>query len=324
MIIPTLLSHFLPFIAPTTQEASLLPAHKTSSDIQRFYTGEFPSALTSECLRNSYHGSYGGSADTALHMYLPSSDCLSKNPLTPAENASGVVFPLDYYNRGFDGGRLVWVGRAGVQDLNSLNGYQPSTLSAETVEAMSSIPSETQHLLEESDRFLEKAMSLDSTWVPKHVSRPMRFINNLLGIAPEYPPDRPEHLGSDENSMLMYVPNRFIPVLDTLLASHLVPVVIPIDPQVLPAASVQHQAQSSFAYGVDPKLAEHLANITEHLVFDPALDKTVREIDLDIVRRNVRWLTGEAPSGIESRHSFTSGAVKAAHHIKGTYIPYSS
>jgi hypothetical protein len=38
---------------------------------------------------------------------------------------------------------------------------------------------------------------------------------------------------------------------------------------------------------------------------------------MDNVRKDVRWLTGEGPSGIESRHSFTSGAIKAAHWIKG-------
>jgi hypothetical protein len=106
--------------------------------------------------------------------------------------------------------------------------------------------------------------------------------------------------------LILHVPLSLLPIFDLLLPSHLVPVVIPIEPQ------------STTGYAIDPSLATHLANITKHLVFDPALDTLVNGIDLDVVRRNVRWLTGEAPSGIESRHSFTNDAIKAAVYIKGT------
>ena len=74
---------------------------------------------------------------------------------------------------------------------------------------------------------------------------------------------------------------------------------------------------------VPERFAKNLANLTEHLKIDPTLDKILSEgIQLDEIRRNVRWLTGEGPSGIESRHSFTEGAVKAAHWIKRGYASH--
>jgi hypothetical protein len=69
---------------------------------------------------------------------------------------------------------------------------------------------------------------------------------------------------------------------------------------------------------VPDHLVKHLAEITANLSFSPALDRILSDgIVMDDIRRNVRWLTGEAPSGIVSRHSFTEGALKAANWIKG-------
>jgi hypothetical protein len=111
------------------------------------------------------------------------------------------------------------------------------------------------------------------------------------------------------SSLLLHVPPSYVPILDTLLPPQLVPVALP---------------QKPLAAGWDPvpeHLVKHLANITAHLSFSPELDRIVSKgIVLDDIRRNVRWLTGEAPSGIESRHSFTEGAIKAAHWIKGKPI----
>jgi hypothetical protein len=117
-----------------------------------------------------------------------------------------------------------------------------------------------------------------------------------------------ELLHQSDNSLLLHVPTAYLPILDTLLPAHLVPVALPTSPLT-----------SLAGFESVPKhLVENLANITKHLEFDPTLSKVLNDgIQMDSVRRDVRWLTGEGPSGIESRHSFTAGAIKAAHWIKG-------
>jgi len=106
------------------------------------------------------------------------------------------------------------------------------------------------------------------------------------------------------HSLLIRVSDTVLPIIDTLLPSHLVPVALPLTPA---------------AWDPVPKhLAEKLAKITKNLTFSPEMDKILADgLILDDVRRNVRWLTGEGPSGIESRHSFTAGAKDAAKWIKG-------
>jgi hypothetical protein len=121
--------------------------------------------------------------------------------------------------------------------------------------------------------------------------------------------DSIELLHQSDNSLLLHVPTSYLPILDTLLPAHLVPVALPISP-----------LSSMAGFESVPKhLVENLANITKHLEFDPTLSKVLNDgLQMDNIRRDVRWLTGEGPSGIESRHSFTAGAIKAAHWIKGT------
>lgn len=117
-------------------------------------------------------------------------------------------------------------------------------------------------------------------------------------------------LRQSDTSLLLLVPPSHLAILDTLLPAHLVPVALPVNP--LPMLAGWES--------VPKHLVQNLANITKHLQFDPVLSKVLNEgIQMDNVRKDVRWLTGEGPSGIESRHSFTSGAVKAAHWIKGGF-----
>lgn len=115
-------------------------------------------------------------------------------------------------------------------------------------------------------------------------------------------------LHQSPTSLLLHVPPSHLAILDTLLPAHLVPVALPTTPL----------SNVAGWESVPKHLVENLANITSHLQFDPVLSKVLNEgIQMDNVRKDVRWLTGEGPSGIESRHSFTSGAIKAAHWIKG-------
>jgi len=116
-------------------------------------------------------------------------------------------------------------------------------------------------------------------------------------------------LHQSETSLLLHVPTSYLPIIDTLLPSHFVPVALPTVPLSLTAFE-----------SVPKHLVQSLANITKHLEFDPTLSKVLNDgIQMDSIRRDVRYLTGEGPSGIESRHSFTAGAIKAAHWIKGIF-----
>jgi len=118
-----------------------------------------------------------------------------------------------------------------------------------------------------------------------------------------------------EHSLLLDVPMSYLPILDTFLPVHLVPV-------ALSYSALQPSSTPSLAdFQTVPKhLVENLANLTKHLEFDPTLSKVLNDgIQMDSIRRDVRYLTGEGPSGIESRHSFTAGAIKAAHWIKGIF-----
>jgi hypothetical protein len=118
-------------------------------------------------------------------------------------------------------------------------------------------------------------------------------------------------LHSTAHSLLLQVPRSLLPHLDTFLPSHLVPI-------ALPSSSGANTQTLTLPLPVPAKFAKHLADITANLTFSPLVDKVVTDgINLDDLRRNVRYLTGEGPSGIESRHSFTPGALVAATWIKG-------
>ena len=242
------------------------------------------SQATAPCLRESYYGAYGGQAQT--HIYLPSAECLD-HPETYAHQGFGAIAPFDLE---MDEGRLIWVGQAGVEgvtnDMPAAWTYLLSTVS-EYVAQLELVPPP-----------FEQVVLGGRT---RKILDPGKTVPRLIYQSPW--------------SMLLHVPDHLLPLLDTFLPPHLVPVALPTEPLEVSALD----AELSNDWGVPEKYAENLANLTKHLVFDPALDKVVSTISMDNVRRHVRWLTGEAPSGIESRHSFTEGAVKTAHWIKSEF-----
>lgn len=223
----------------------------------------------SDCIAESYYGSYGGSSETKEHIYLPTSDCLT------AAQASSVSVPTN------EKGRIIWVGPAGVDPSSVKQG----DLSAHWASIQALARSHVNTLREEQHTFTSDVFT-----------------------------DSIELLHQSDKSLLLHVPTSYLPILDTLLPAHLVPVALPSSP-----------LSSMAGFDAVPKhLVENLANITKHLVFDPTLSKVLNDgIQMDSIRRDVRWLTGEGPSGIESRHSFTAGAIKAAHWIKGMFNPTS-
>jgi hypothetical protein len=179
-----------------------------------------------------------------------------------------------------DGSRIVWVGPAGVDPSSS---FANTSLSAswESIQSLAQV-----HATKAREG--------------QHTFNADAFAGSI------------ELMHQSSQSLLLRVPASYLPILDTLLPAHLVPVALPTSP--LPSATGFES--------VPRHLVENLANITRHLEFDPVLSKVLNDgIQMDSIRRDVRWLTGEGPSGIESRHSFTSGAIKAAHWIKGESNP---
>ncbi|WVQ72448.1 hypothetical protein IAR50_002000 [Cryptococcus sp. DSM 104548] len=243
-----------------------------SPDIHSVFLAYAGPETAPECLKQSYYGSYGGSAATQEHIYLPSSECPPSSYLWAFRG--GAVFPTGDLGS-LEEGRFVWVGRAGVQGDDVL----PMDISTHSW-----------------PRVVEDGDSKDSSFV----------------IQSDGPHDTRKEpitvLHRTANSFLLHVGASALPIIDTLLPPYLVPVALPTKPYPVTALGWD---------SVPTKYAKYLADIVDNLKFSPAIDKILSDgLDLNQVRRDVRWLTGESPSGIQSRHSFTPGAVKAAHWIR--------
>ncbi|WVO16189.1 hypothetical protein L204_103860 [Cryptococcus depauperatus] len=242
-----------------------------------FITSEAPTAETADCLKSSYYGTFGGSSTQQDHIYLPPKECLSDRS-TLSGFKEGRIAPLE----SDDQSRLVWVGQAG------LDGQGDGSLRMENDDWLL-ISSQIEQWMAGTDLELAENQHVLQSASAYH-KRPIALVHQT------------------SNSLLLDVPPAFLPILDTFLPRHLVPVALPSKP--LPVTATGWEP-------VPDKFARHLANITSHLQFSPEIDTIVSEgINLNRIRRDVRWITGEAPSGIVSRHSFTPSAVKAAHWIK--------
>ncbi|WVQ80769.1 hypothetical protein IAT38_002874 [Cryptococcus sp. DSM 104549] len=234
----------------------------------------------SDCLKSSYYGSYGGSQAWQDHIFIPSSDCLEGRDALDGFSEGSLV-ALDVIAAPEDG-RLVWVGHAGVTGAKL---YEME----EAWELIASRAAELALSSREGDA-AQQVLSSHS----KAAAHPHSI----------------QRLHQTRASLLLHVPSSYLAIIDTLLPHNLVPVALPVSP--LPVSLSDNMWEP-----VPADAVKLLANLTKHLKFSPEVDRIVSEgIELNQIRRDVRWLTGEAPSGIESRHSFTEGAVKAAHWIK--------
>ncbi|OCF38330.1 aminopeptidase [Kwoniella heveanensis CBS 569] len=262
----------------------------------------------SSCLHAAYFGTYGGSRVSQDHLYIPSEECLNGAANLLDGIASGSLVPLQQeQNQDADvrgGSKLVWVGQAGVD---------PSLLSLElAVQSMGDswniISSRSaEYALLHSRMTREEASAEAQAQIVLSSSGSTRAIGAI------------KLLHQSASSLLLHVPSAYLPMIDTFLPSHLVPVALPSKPfPSSQSASISTSVTAQEGWEPVPtKFAKNLANITKHLEFSPEIDRIVSDgIELNQIRRDVRWLTGEAPSGIQSRHSFTPGAVKAAHWIK--------
>ena len=250
--------------------ASVIPRMRAGSLL---ITHTPPDSLTCQCLRSSYLGAFGVDSETQDQMYDLDTACLLLDGALDSTLVSvdaGTVVQLPIH----EDGRIIWVGQAGVD---------PSLATKD----------DTSDDMERNWEIIaDRAASLISTQdQAQHVVSAFRH-HELLTL-----------LHASRSSLLIHVPPSFLPIIDTLLPPHLVPIAL---------------STGSTFRAVPPSVIEQLANHTAKLQFSPQLDRITTEgIKLDEIRRTVRWLTGEAPSGIESRHSFTAGAIKAGHWIKG-------
>lgn len=261
-------------------------APKSSADAETvlFITDSAP-VETTGCLARAYHGSYGGKADQ--HIYLPSSSCLDLDDTWKTFSEGRIApVPLAFNTKAKDEGRLVWVGQAGVEGM-----------SPNVADDWASIDALSRVVVSQQGNTLNNA----------------RQGQKVLG---EHGPTV-SLVHSSSDSMVLHVPSTVLPLIDTLLPAHLVPVAIPLSPLPLRQDITEDGASTTEWKSVPGHYAKHLAGIVAGLKFDASLDSVLSLIDHDQVRRNVRWLTGEAPSGIVSRHSFTEGAIKAGHWLKG-------
>lgn len=252
---------------------------------------EAPSSTLAPCLRSGFYGAYGAVSTQRDFIYLPSRSCLDGDDALSGFDAGSLAF-LDRESQLDIGGKIVWVGQAGLDPT-----ILPDKIDMLDIwGGIQNLAATTPHV----KRDISQSQSHFASSSPKTVS--------LIRASPW--------------SLVLAVPAAYVPILDTLLPAHMVPVALPDDPY----SYVQAADADGDAWEPVPKhLAENLANITASLSFDAHLDKVLNDgLDIDQLRRDVRWLTGEAPSGIESRHSFTEGAIKAAHFIKGEQHHYAS
>ena len=236
-----------------------------------------PTSASADCLKASFLGSYGGSRDQQDHIYFPDEACVTAQSSFDSLD-SGRIIPLSSRKDG----RILWIGQAGVEsehvDYQELN----------TVMATWDLISNRAMSLIAARDHAQQVIAQSSTYEALHHTEPL----TLLVASPW--------------SYLIHVPDSFLPIIDTFLPPHLVAVALPF----------MTSTRTSFI-PVPSHLAENLGNITANLQFSPQLDRIITEgIKLDDIRRNVRYLTGEAPSGIETRHSFTDGALQASRWIK--------
>ncbi|KAG8979322.1 hypothetical protein FRB94_011718 [Tulasnella sp. JGI-2019a] len=177
--------------------------------------------------------------------------------------------------------RLVWLQEAGVDD--SLSAQEPS-FADRILGIPEALASMNLHALE--GRATSK--SDDQVIMPGP------------NVAP--PSTTPKLLHLSATSALMSIPNSLLPVLDLALPKYVVPVALPTTPLE--------------KYPVDPRAAKRLASITANLRFDPSIASIISELQYMEMKRDIRYLTGEAGSGILSRHSFSTGALMAANWIQ--------
>ena len=164
----------------------------------------------------------------------------------------------------------------------------------------------------------EAGLIRDALWSIAHSYLPDRYISTMH----KFDAITVHPISSSSHLIIMPKLAYLAGNIDRALPVHLVPVALPSTALSPSQYSDTEEAgdASAFAVPVPKERADYLRNITQHLTFDPKLDRAIEEgLDGDQLRRDIRWLTGEAPSGWESRHSFTQGARDAAHWIKGMF-----
>ena len=246
-------------------------------------TRQHPIALDVPCAMSL--GSYG-SVSGSDQIYLASASCVESQFDNLASGLQqGSMIPLEA-NEGSEK-RLFWLGEAGVEGMIRATGEQgPLEGVFEAVQEKADTLAEERNLARSGSQKVLAAIKGDAT-ASFHLER----------------------LYQSGHSLIFSASSDLIPILDTLIPSHLSLVALP----------ELGSLTQDYAEGVRKDLAENLANLTSTLRFSPKIDKILTEgMNARQLVRDIRWLTGEA-SELVSRHSFTGGARQAASWIRGKF-----
>ncbi|KAG7580158.1 hypothetical protein FFLO_00129 [Filobasidium floriforme] len=242
-------------------------------------------------------GSYG-SVSGSDQVFLASKSCVD----VEFENlASGLVegsmIPLDMDQSGSAAStesesssrRLFWLGEAGVQGKVHVEGMDSPLLGV-----FEDVQNKADSLAGRSGLVQTAAQ---------------RILDVFAGRAPVQT-SQVERLYETSHSVIFSASDRLVPILDTLIPSHLSLVALP------DLNNLDSGLTNAFTGSVRKDLVDNLANLTSQLKFFPKIDRILNEgLDDHQLVRDVRYLTGES-SNLVSRHSFTGGARQAAHWIR--------
>jgi hypothetical protein len=227
-----------------------------------------------QCLKEAYRGSYGGQ-----HLFMPSESCYSSAASATAVGilGTGSIVP-DAHE--IDG-EIVWVGHAGVAGVSRTRAVLEDAFAG--FAGFAAAQTEGAGIEERAQVVFEQPGAKDVAAAAAEITL----------------------IHASDSGMFLSVPRAVLPLIDTFLPRHLVPV--GVAPSAVP-----------LAYDVPEHYAKHLAEVTRALRFDPDIATVVNTISAASILKDVRYLTGE-DSDIVSRHSFTEGARVAAKWIKGGY-----
>lgn len=169
-------------------------------------TNDAPSPALPDCLREAYHGDYGG-----RHVYMPSADKCADSSFTTGFFGEGSIARLE------DGEHLVWVTGAGIEGWKG--GREGLMAAWEAIESASALlvgaAGAATNIGEQATFSAEQEITIDAV---------------------------PQLLGASDTGLFMVVSSRVLPVIDTLLPREVV--TVGVSPTPLGYGIPEHYAKN--------------------------------------------------------------------------------